>query len=477
MITDLAFQNPWWENPQRINEDKQIKDFRQSKLHFTFPLLEDFELEEDFIYTLRGPRQVGKTTLLKLLIKRLLEGGASPQSVFFYSLDLVENPKELFEIYKRFHDFSKERKAIRNYIFLDEVSLVPDWQYALKEIIDLGWGEKTVFIITGSSAIDLRRGAERLPGRRGKGVGLDKVLLPLSYQNVLKILEPDLAKNLEFRQLVEEIGKLDNLNRLIAEDFKIYYPRIHSVFEKYLMVGGFPPALESYLRHGEVEPHVVETYLTVLRSDFEKIKRSRVILKQVLRRLYETSQTSVSWQGLAKSVDVPSYKTVREYVDILADGFLVGILYFLDRNKLVSRPGKGKKFHFIDPLIYKIVAEESGQWTIKNILTDSVMSGKVVEGVVAAHLLRNFEERLNEGLGFLENVFYWKTARGNEVDFVALKNKTVLPIEVRYQESVRKANMVTIKKSFGQGIVATKQDFFKSEKVWAIPVSILLLWM
>ena len=66
--------------------------------------------------------------------------------------------------------------------FLDEITLIKDWQYALKKIIDLGWGEKTSFLLTGSSTVDLRKGAERLPGRRGKVYQPDKVLLPMSFR-------------------------------------------------------------------------------------------------------------------------------------------------------------------------------------------------------------------------------------------------------------------------------------------------------
>ncbi|MCK4488275.1 MAG: hypothetical protein KAU38_16135, partial [Desulfobacterales bacterium] len=78
--------------------------------------------------------------------------------------------------------------------------------------------------------------------------------------------------------------------------------------------------------------------------DFEKIKKSRILLRQVMIRILSISGTSASWQSLAKPIDTPSYKTVREYSELLADSFLMAILYFLEKNKKSANPNKGKKF-------------------------------------------------------------------------------------------------------------------------------------
>jgi len=46
--------------------------------------MDQLDLSTFHIYTLRGPRQVGKTTLLKLMIKRLLDNPEIEKEQVFY---------------------------------------------------------------------------------------------------------------------------------------------------------------------------------------------------------------------------------------------------------------------------------------------------------------------------------------------------------------------------------------------------------
>ncbi len=111
------------------------------------------------VITLRGPRQVGKTTFLKQLIRKLLQDGHNPQNIFYFSTDLVANEKELFSLIHNYIQFAPQGKR---FIFLDEITIVDRWEYAIKHVVDLGLAEDILFILTGSSSFDLRRGGERL---------------------------------------------------------------------------------------------------------------------------------------------------------------------------------------------------------------------------------------------------------------------------------------------------------------------------
>jgi predicted AAA+ superfamily ATPase len=178
--------------------------------------------------------------------------------------------------------------------------------------------------------------------------------------------------------------------------------------------------------------------------------------------------TPVSWQSLAKTIDTPSYNTVREYSELLADSFLLAIFYFLDRNKRAANPNKRKKFYFIDPLVLNLARHEVSLSTGQDF-------SLAVEGAVAAHLLRNFEHRLFEGFGGIEKVFYWRSAKGKEVDFVVLHGESLFPVEVKYQNSISRSDYTTMKRSFGKGILVTKNTFFLDEKVVGIPAPLFLL--
>lgn len=80
----MQSHNPWWLRQELILEDDKIKEFEKQKYKFWHLFYFSFPLNKEAIFTLRGSRQVGKTTLLKLLIRKLLlEKKVQRESVFF----------------------------------------------------------------------------------------------------------------------------------------------------------------------------------------------------------------------------------------------------------------------------------------------------------------------------------------------------------------------------------------------------------
>jgi len=74
-IFDLAEENPWWTNPNLIDGDFHIKTFDASSIKW-IPGIKSYinlDVPDYVLYTVRGPRQVGKTTLIKLLIREKLQ--------------------------------------------------------------------------------------------------------------------------------------------------------------------------------------------------------------------------------------------------------------------------------------------------------------------------------------------------------------------------------------------------------------------
>ena len=94
----LIDQNPWWRNSESIYLDKHILEFEKNEVKWNPRIRHYFDLESHLIYTLRGPRQVGKTTLMKQIIREMLEKGVSPRRLFYYTCDLIENPSKLVDI-------------------------------------------------------------------------------------------------------------------------------------------------------------------------------------------------------------------------------------------------------------------------------------------------------------------------------------------------------------------------------------------
>lgn len=124
----LIQYNPWWENAfelQGIIERPSYLDILKENLN------------NDFIIFLTGLRRVGKTTLMKLIIKSLINEGINNKRILYVSLDdyLLKNTN-LFEILDEFRKLHKIKYEEKIWIFLDEITYMHDYHQQLKNIHD-----------------------------------------------------------------------------------------------------------------------------------------------------------------------------------------------------------------------------------------------------------------------------------------------------------------------------------------------------
>ncbi|MEM1953101.1 MAG: ATP-binding protein [Candidatus Caldarchaeum sp.] len=330
----------------------------------------------NFVY---GPCQVGKTTMVKILIHRLLEK-VEPRAVFYYSCDELSNYKELGEI---IDDYLKAKTAAGvkiSYIFLDEVTFVEDWWRAVKARVDDGSLSTSVVTVTGSVDIELLRQRELFPGRRGKR--RDVKMLPLSFGSyVSKIYGVETAKLTHLQEAVSKI-----------EANRIYQQSIADIFDDYLQTGGFPPAIKEKHMHGRAGIESVRVFLDGFRSDLLRVGKSETSMKEVVAYLLNAKAAPVSWMSIAKATSIASPNTVRSYAEAFENMMTVVVLKFIDPSGKIHKR-KNRKIHFIDPFVYRCLAD---------FCRVEVDSATMVEGVVASHLARQHD------------VFYWRN--GGEVD-------------------------------------------------------------
>lgn len=83
------------------------------------------------------PRQVGKTTMIKLIIKNL-PNEVKPEAIFYYSCDLLNDYEDLLDVLRRYLKIKEERGIKTSYIFLDEITYVNERSRAIKYGIDRG---------------------------------------------------------------------------------------------------------------------------------------------------------------------------------------------------------------------------------------------------------------------------------------------------------------------------------------------------
>jgi len=125
----LQQQNPWWFREEIILDDEKIADYEGQTYQYIPSALSEFPEDTDAILTLRGPRQIGKSTTMKLLIRKLLlELKIAKKHIFYFSLDRIENFNQLYELIDCYLRNVRPGKPQRLYIFLDEISFVREWQ-------------------------------------------------------------------------------------------------------------------------------------------------------------------------------------------------------------------------------------------------------------------------------------------------------------------------------------------------------------
>jgi predicted AAA+ superfamily ATPase len=357
-------------------------------------MIDQVSLEPFAMHFITGPRQVGKTTALKILIGRLLEQGREPKSIFYYSCDELTDHHELGEVLDGYYRARGAWDVDSSVIMLDEITLVPDWWRSVKARIDQGLPSKDVIIITGSVSMDLLKQKEMFPGRRGNG--RDLVLRPLDFATYLKVVG-----GLDLKR-----GSLDDMDTAVSAN-KMFAGGLRPLFDQYMVSGGFPLAIQDLRKHGKVTTETERTYLDWMRGDWSRAGKSDRYMKEVLTYLARARGTPISWNGITTETSIDSPHTVRSYVEVLEGMYAALILHNLRPDGRVEYK-KNKKVHLTDPFILRLVSNYTGvdhspEWAM--------------EAVVASHVARRAE------------AYYWRGK--TECDVVASVDGRQVGFEVK----------------------------------------------
>ncbi len=162
----LRDDNPWWRG-------ERLFDLPNMRRWAFAPAISGIKSGLTPVTVLRGPRQIGKTTLVNQTIHVLLDEGVAPERIFRVQFDELPQLKKLTEpilelsrwysehvLGKSFHKAAKDGQ--KAYIFLDEVQNLPDWAPQLKHLVDMN---PVRVLVTGSSALRIEAGRDSLAGR------------------------------------------------------------------------------------------------------------------------------------------------------------------------------------------------------------------------------------------------------------------------------------------------------------------------
>ena len=334
MIEEL---NPWWFG--EIDLDVLCYEGLKYKIYPKW--IDQLSLEPFSLNFVIGPRRVGKTMGVKLLIDRLTKGHNS-YSIFYFSCELLEDYKDLINVLKEYIRIKKNKGIKSSFIFLDEVCLVEDWWRALKYMIDSHKVDHDVLTILSSSSILLNQSFETFAGRMGKGKSIE--VLPLTFKDFYELFYRDLFDDLAIE-----------------------------LFEKYIKIGGYLSVLNNRLR--------LDDLISLIKLDIRKIDRSTDIAKDILFEIYKKAPSPFSYHSIAKDLGI-SVNTVRDYIEILKNMFLLNEIKFkgLD-GKVYTR--KEKKFVIRDPFMARAIA----LWSRATLKKDFLY-----EWIVQEHLYRKYGE-------------------------------------------------------------------------------------
>lgn len=467
--------NPWWRGAAAaataVTHDPHLRQRAGARFLWTPPALEAIPLEPGSTHTLRGPRQVGKTTTLKSLLARIVEKGE--RRVLYYSFDLQRESQSIAEVVERAKELHPDPEGPW-YLFLDEVTSIRDWQMGLKYLWDQGVTRPDLIVCTGSSARQM--GAEQLPGRRGNG--RDFVQLPLSFRafcrDVLKLPLPD--ETLDIADIPTPQGaKLMRAYNLLARE-------LNDATTGFLEVGGFPAAVQDALTGvgstvaptaaalAPVQPQTIRMLWDIVAGDIQEAGRDKHSALKLLERVGVSLGAGLAWSSLREDMDVASHHTAKEYTHLLSEAFMLLTVCFRNTNGGFE-PARQRKLYYIDPMVARIAPTMVPGARRAN-------ADGLIENLVAVALYRSTADALVLADPLPGGLGYWKSSENREIDFLTSirgKSGAYFAVEVKGDSKsgisgARKA----IQQTFGRGLVVTRTQFDWTPDVPALPLGVFL---
>lgn len=336
------------------------------------------------VVALTGPRQSGKTTLVRAVFARhaYVSLEAPDQRAF-----ALEDPRGFLSQFDR-------------PVILDEVQRVPDLFSYLQVHVDerRDWAGR--FILTGSqNFLLLERITQSLAGRCAVLHLLPFSLAELTGRRPLAL--DGLGKAMPRVSKRPAVGLMETLHTG-------FYPRIHD--RRLAPLDWLDAYYQTYVERD------VRTVLNV--GDAETFGR-------FVRLCAGRCGHLVNLSGLAADCGV-SHTTARRWLSVLEASFIVALLRPHHRN-FGKRLIKSPKLYFLDTglLCYLLQVRTPTE------LLHRAERGAIFESFVFAELYKNFVHRAE-----LPRLCFWRDSAGHEVDLVMDRGSDLIPVEIKSAQTV-----------------------------------------
>lgn len=434
MDTRFLPHNSHLEDQERFEKrDPHLRKLKDFPLVYESPLLVQLPSKTPGIYTLTGGRQIGKTTLLKQWMSRLLKDGVVPERIAYFTGELIDDHHSFIRILTEALDRIPSKDLV--YFLFDEVTYIRDWDKGVKYAADAGLLENTFLLVTGSDTVVIREARTRFPGRRGTMDQVDFHMYPLDFSEFVR---------LNGRM---SVGEVESLKSSDCHPDDELLDRLYEDFESYMSHGGFLTAINDKASHQQILPATFATYSDWIRGDMLKRNKQEHYLLEILGAIVKRYGSQVSWNALSRDLSIDHPKTVADYVALLESMDAVFVQPALQEDKLVAAPKKPRKIMFCDPFIFHAVrawlrpSRDPYQDQVKVAITDPERSAQLVESIVSTHCRRRFST-------------YYIKAKG-EVDIAYVDGNRFIPMEVKWTGQLRPKQLKQIAK-YPNGRILTK---------------------
>ena len=345
-----------------------------------------------------GPRQIGKSTMLKQMHDDLQLKG---ESVYFLNLDRKDilddlnlNPENIFKSCP----LEIGKKII---VFIDEIQYLDDATNFLKLLFD-EYSPRLKIVATGSSAFYIdKQFTDSLVGRK-------KIFQmgTLDFQEFLHFKNRD--------DLAQEVSKMKSkkIARSINESLLWAY------MDEFINYGGYPAVVleNNFDEKIEILREIRDSYIK--RDLLESGVTDQTKFYRMLMLLASQSGNMLNISEISNTLRLTA-ATVEQYLYVLQKCFhitLVKPYYSNMRKELTKMP--------------KVYINDLG---LRNILINYFApieqradKGMILENFCFRVLIENYEQ---------DQIKYWRTSDGNEVDFIVeTQYNKGIAIEVKFNE-------------------------------------------
>lgn len=356
------------------------------------------------IVVLTGARQVGKTTLMRSLNlegKQLFLNGQNPEII------------ELFGKYSVIEAYLKSEldQGLEGILFIDEFQYIPDISTMLKLLADENPGLK--IICSGSSSLDIMgKVTESMAGR----VRIIPVF-SLSFKEYIQFQDQVLFKKFQQYRINDPIEIIDK--------------RIPILMAEYLLYGGLPKvALASKIT--DKTELLADIYQTYLLKDVRNYIRNEdfVGFNKLLKLLALQNGNLVNINSLSKEAAM-QYKKTEDFLYILDQMYIIKLIspYVSNKRKEITRM---KKMYFTDIGLRNIILNDFQEIEYRH------DKGALFENFVYLELIKELSRP--------ENIFFYRTKDGLEIDFLLDSTSVRIPFEAKFQSFAKPQGIPALKK-------------------------------